>query len=202
MTKKALWGGRLIAVMALASAFLGSTARAGDLPPAPTVPLKDCKDVAVVRDATHTSKLTVRGETQTATATVHGDATVRVCWDLEATAGAAVSVAVESAAEAQATAEAVAAGVVADSEEVCVNARASLVAAAGTSAHAKGTVTAAVVANTSASADTNTVDADAQGTAAILLTAFVDVSAGSPTSIDEGELAAYEGCTETTGLIG
>lgn len=205
MMKKALSrGGRAITVMALASAFLGSTAGAGELPaPTPpvapeTVTLRDCRNVAVTRDASLTYSLTTsRTGTQTAEAAAHGDAAVRLCWDLQATVGAAVNVVVGASATAEADAEAMAAAVVAgDSEEACVSARADLAAAAGASARAKGSVTVAIVAN--ASADTSATDATAHAIAESH-TAPVDVelARGEGTK----EFAATRVCVDSSGKV-
>lgn len=85
-------GGRLIAVTALATAFLGSTAGADELQtPPPTQSLNDCVSVVVVRNATVKATLNSSAGSNTAQHQVGSDATVLLCYNLNVTAGLVVS---------------------------------------------------------------------------------------------------------------
>lgn len=174
MLKKALRrSGRLIAVTALVTALLGSTAGAlGDQTPVPgTVRLHDCKAVAVTRDASVNYTLNTSRGAYASSATAHGDVSVLLCYDLQATVGATVNVVVHAGASAEGDAAAFAAAASdpaaaeGDTEHVCVSAGVDLAAGASASVSVTGGVSVGVVANASASGATSLTEATAQGTA-------------------------------------
>lgn len=203
-------GGRLIAVTALATAFLGSTAGAMEpVPEAPpvqkTVSLQDCKTVAVTRDAGINYNLNTSRGTQAASATAHGDASVRVCYDLQVTVGATVNVNVQAAANAEgdaqqfATASAESATAAeSDTEHVCASAGVVLGAGANAGANATGNVAVAVVANASASGDTSVQDATVENQT-VGTTLLAPVDATVPAAQGVNEFANTKVCVDSKG---
>lgn len=203
-------GGRLIAVTALATAFLGSTAGAmEEVPEAPpvqkTVSLQDCKTVAVTRDASINYTLNTSRGSQAASATAHGDASVRVCYDLEVTVGATVNVDVQPEANTEgeagqfATASAESATAAeSDTEHVCASAGVVLGAGAGAGATATGNVSVAVVANASASGDTSVQGARVENQN-VGDTLLAPVNAAVPAEEKVNEFANTKVCVDSNG---
>lgn len=218
MTRTALRrGGRLIVVTALATAFAGAPAGADeheqrvnpDTPPVvvnpETQPVNECKTVTLTRDANLNYSLTTsRTGTQSASATVHGDASVALCVNLDVTVGATVNIGVDTTANADAGAMANAVDdptAANDTEQACVSARVDLAAGANASATATGSVSVSVSANASAAASTTPTGSTGGGEgAAQVLVAPVDESVQQ----DQGtpnEFAATRVCVDSSGTV-